>query len=281
MVDTVNVFVFGACTMHGPLMAQLGKSFTFAKYGPIPGTYTFGEKLQALAVLRGERDVPPEIRPLCAMRPNFGPVARAADFKDVDVVLVEASSPIDLTFRGCKLNRLPLYQQIVDPIVAARPEARKFGSLWYRTGLIGMNEEARARAGAELLKFIPDDMENAELMRAVIQETRPSKGDALEGYRRLRELFGRPMGAVIYIFQYMEDGRAVSWPAGFHEELKAAAEQLKIPVFDPSVIVNQYGVKNALKDDRRHYREDFWPVVGKAMVDFAFSIRDGAKALAA
>src|SRR5579859_2241083 len=96
MDEKISVLVFGACLLHGPLnpLHRMGGRFAYANYGPTPGTYTFGEIFQAIGVLRGEREVPQELRSLCNMRPNFRPVARSADFSDVDVVLLEPSSPI-------------------------------------------------------------------------------------------------------------------------------------------------------------------------------------------
>lgn len=283
MADTINVLVMGACLLHGPLnpLARTGGRFRYANYGPVPGTYTFGEMFQAVALLRGERDVPQEIRPLCNMRPNFRPVARSADFSDVDAVLLEPSSPIDISFRGCYLNRTLIGQLVTGPVTEVSREARKHANLWLRTGIIGLNEEARAEAAKELVKFIPHDMEGADLARAVILEARSSKSDVYDSFRRLQELINRPMGIIVYIFQYFADGRAVSWPLGFHEEVRQAAERLGMPKFEPQTIVNQYGVTAALRDDLRHYNDEFLSVIGEAVVDFAFSVRDKSRALAA
>ncbi len=247
----------------------------------MPGTYTFGEMFQAIALLRGERDVPQEFRPLCNMRPGFRPVARSADFADVDVALLEPASPIDLTFRGCNLNRTLLAQQVLTPVASISKEARKSGNVWLRTGLMGLDEVVRAKSAKEFANFVPETMENAELAKAVILETRASKANVFDGFRRMRELLNRPMGVVVYIFQYMADGRAISWPAGFHEEVRDAAQRLDLPMFEPSAHINRYGLSAALRDDLRHYSDEFLPVIGDALVDFAFSVRQRSRALAA
>lgn len=276
MGDSVNVLVFGACLVRGPLnpMARVGSRFTFANYGSLPGTYTLGEIFQAIGVLRGERDVPQDIRPLCNMKSNFRPVKRAAEFSDVDVALLELSSPIELVFRGCYLNRNRLQQLIMNPIADLSRAARKCGNFWLRNGLVGLNETARQETAEELASYIPPDMENAELARAVILETRSFKSDLGEGLRRARELINRPIGVSVYVFQYVADGRAISWPAGFHDEVKAAADQVGLAVFEPSHVVKAYGVKAALCEDLRHYSDEFLPVIGDALVDFVLSVRD-------
>ena len=283
MADSIRTFVLGGCLLHGPLnpCARDGTKFTYPNYGPVPGVYTFGEMFQVIEVLRGQRDVPPDIRPLCSMRPNFKAVPRAADFNDVDVALLEPSSPVEILFRGCNLNRAALAQQIANPIRALGPAASKCSAAWFRAGLMAMNEAARAKAAEELVGLIPDDMENAEWMKAVITETRSEKADVLSGFRRVQELIGRPMGVVVYIFQYLADGRAWSWPAGFHDDVREASRQLGLPVFEPSTVVNQYGVKAALRDDLRHYNDEFTPVMADALIEFAKSVFERSQTRAA
>jgi len=279
----VSVLVFGACLLHGPLnpLNRTATNFSYPDYGPLPGCYTFGEMFQAIDLLRGLKDVPQEYRPLCAMRPNFRPVGRAAHFADVDVALIEPSSPVELEFRGCSLNRVALAHSVIHPITERYKDARKAAGAWLRIGLIGMNDEARIRSAAELVKFISDDMEHAELMRSVILETRSRRSDIPNGFRRMQELLGRPMGVVVYVFQYLEDGRAISWPAGFHEEVLEAATELDLPMFQPAQFVRDYGLKNAMKDDLRHYSDEFSPVIGNELIKFSQEILDRSRAIAA
>jgi hypothetical protein len=276
MTSPVSVLALGGCLLHGPLnpMARLGEGLTYPPYGPIPGTYTFGEMRQAIAVLRGERDVPQQIRPLCSMRPNFVPVDSAVDFRDVDVALLEPAIPIEISFRGYTLNRTSLFQQVVAPIRVRGREANKWAAQWLRVGLLSLNEEARAEAADELVDFIPASMPDADFVRDVIVEARSTRQAALSGFEQMRAIIGRPIGVVVYIFQYMADGRAVSWPAGYHEEVAAAAGALDLPMFEPSEVVRKYGVRTALGPDFRHYTEAFRPIIADALVAFARSVRD-------
>ncbi len=283
MPESTSILVLGGCLLHGPLnpRSRAGAGFNYPKYGPIPGTYTFGEMFQAIGILRGERDVPPEIRPLCALRPNFKAVPRAAEFSDVDVALIELSSPIEIIFRGCNLHVPCLAQEIMNPIRNQSREAAKCMATWFRSGLQAVDDDVRAMAAEELVRFIPDTFENAELMKAVILETRSEKSEVLNGMARLQRLIGRPLGVVVYIFQYLADGRAISWPADFHEEVKAACEKLNLPIFEPSILVNRYGVQAALRKDLRHYNDQFTPVIANALVDFARVVSESSRARAA
>src|SRR5271157_5018690 len=128
----VSVLIFGDCLLHGPLnpLHRARTNFRYPDYGPVPGCYTFGEMFQAIDVLRGNKNVPQEYRPLCAMRPNFRPVERAATFSDVDVVLLEPSSPVELNFRDCVLNRTSLVQTVIHPVLERGNEARKASNAW-------------------------------------------------------------------------------------------------------------------------------------------------------
>ena len=131
-----------------------------------------------------------------------------------------------------------------------------------------MDDEVRKDLGARLTALLPDD-ENRELRRAVLAETRAVKSDIAGGFRKMRELLGCPLGAVIFIFRYMPDGRPIVWPAGSRDEVIRAAQELDLPTFEPTSMVQEYGVEAALERDMQHYSEAFLPVVGAAIVRFA------------
>ncbi len=76
------------------------------------------------------------------------------------------------------------------------------------------------------------------------------------------------MAMVTYTYRYMPDGRPVTWPAGFREELLDAAAELELPVFEPWKLVQEHGVARALQDIG-HYTAGFDVIMGEALVDFA------------
>lgn len=271
MEEPTTVLAVGACLLHGPLnpLARERKRIAYPKYGTFPGVYTFGEMFQAFDILLGKRDVPAEIRPLANIQPNFVARPTAAGFNEVDAVLVEPSSPINLVYRGYHLHRNRLTHAVIAPIKATSREAAKAASQWFRTGLIGLDDEVRGKAAEELVKHIPADLPDKDLVADVILETRSNKADVLAGFKGISSIVQRPMGVVVYVFQYLPDGRALSWPEGFLEEIVAAAQELDLPIFQPAEVVRSYGVKEALGDDLRHYRAEFNPVVAEALADFA------------
>ena len=149
---------------------------------------------QAIGVLRGERQVPDEIRPLCFMDCEYGPVPRAADFADVDVFLIEFGSTVDMMFRGCYLNRLPLSSIVLQPLRDIGKDAAKYANQWLRSELMAQDPGKRLELAEQLIAMMPDDLENAEFIRGVLRESSAEKIDVLPALEKLRTLLKRPVG---------------------------------------------------------------------------------------
>src|ERR1700722_8301706 len=183
-----NLLLFGGCDIYGPLdpLLRTGEKVRRAPYGHIPFTYTFGEIFQAIEVLRGEREVPEELRPLCFMDSKFVPVLRAADFDDVDVFLVEPASPVDMIFRGTFLNRLPLSSIVLQPLRQIGKEAAKHANLWLRSILTAQDDEKRLEITEELLELMPDDLENADFIRSILTESHARRIDVPDAFGKLQ-----------------------------------------------------------------------------------------------
>ena len=140
-----------------------------------------------------------------------------------------------------------------------------------------MNETIRAEAAAKLASYVPGASPHEEFSRALFLETRSSRTDVLGGFIKMREMLNRPMGVVSYVFRYMPDGRPISWPAGFREEVLAAAKRLDLPVFDPVPMVQSFGIETALQVDLGHYSERFLPLAADGLIEFARSVHRSAR----
>jgi hypothetical protein len=278
MNQPLNVFIFGGCQTHMPLRRHGVAARLPQKYQAVPQIHTFGEMVQVLDILRGRKHVPQEFLPLCRMLPNLGAVPGAEDFADIDVALVEPSSPIELSFRGFAINRKGLLDHVLSPIRQEHGrEANKIVGRWFRTGLVGLNAEVRAETEPKLLSYIQGGSAQAELHRAVIMETEAWRADTAAGFRQIRELIDLPLGVVIYVFRYMPDGRPISWIPGFLEEVVEAAGKLALPMFNPGPCVASFGAEAALIPDSAHYTEAFLPVIGSALANFAVEVAVGAE----
>lgn len=275
----LNALLFGGCLVHWPMTrtSQAEGRIRYDAYGPIREIHSFSEMFQIVEILRGQRTIPEEFQSISRMT-ELGPVPNAADFGDIDVALLEPASPIDLTFRGIAFHRNALTTRFLKPIVDRGMEERKVAAAWLRQGLVGLNETIRAEAGAKLAGYIVGDSPEDQLARALFLEVRSSKTDVLGGFIKMRELLNRPIGVVSYVFRYMPDGRPISWPAGFREEVLAAAQHLNLPVFDPVPMVQDFGVGAALAQDLGHYSEEFMPVAADALIDFVESVHRNADA---
>jgi hypothetical protein len=276
----LNALLFGGCLVHWPLVrtARAQEGLAPENYGPIREVHTFGEMFQIIEVLRGQKTVPQEWRHLAHMRPDLGPVPGADRFSDIDVALVEPASPTELEFRGTAINRFAIARFVRATVGDGSKETEKILAKWLRLGLVALNDTVRAEAGEQLVERVRGDTADAELARAVIRETRAYPSDIGGGFRKMQELLGCPIGAVIYVFKYMPDGRPISWPAGFREQVLFAAEDLGLPVFDPAPLVVRHGVQAALAEGLSHYSAEFLPVAGEALLAFARSVCEGTAA---
>lgn len=180
---------------------------------------------------------------------------------------------MEVNFRGYVVSRNFIYRHIVEPLRSVSKEAIQCANSWFRVGLMDLNELVRAEAASRLLGYLPADLAiGTELAQAVITEARSKRSDIEGGFQRMQALLGRPIGVVTYTFRYLEDGRAISWPAGFKEEVVSVAELLGLPIFDPSPLVRDFGVSRALRADQGHYSEAFLPTIADALATFAESV---------
>jgi hypothetical protein len=162
-------------------------------------------------------------------------------------------------------------------------EVKKLASSWLNNGVLGGNSELQAQTAEALIQVMPPQMpDHPEIIKRVLRELRGHRRDIREGLEELRALTDyRPMGVLVYIFQYMPDGRVITWPERFREDVIDAAGQLGLPIFDPSPLVVDYGVPKAMMDDLGHYSEEFLPVIGEALADFAVAASSSARRFAA
>ncbi|HWA02570.1 MAG TPA: hypothetical protein VG819_03480 [Rhizomicrobium sp.] len=274
MKSSLNTLLLGGCMVHWPITrtdCARGRLDCDA-FGGTQEVHTFGEIFQIVDLLQGRGEVPQDLRKLAHMRPQLRPVPAAERFENLDLVLLGPSSPIELRFRGVWLNRTAIQRHVLAPLASQSEEMERLAGRWVRQGLVGLNKRVRDEAGAKLLENIRGGSAEAELARALIREIEVSRSDIAGGFRRARERFDCPIGVILYIFRYMPDGRAISWPAGFREDVLDSARALDLPVFDPTPHVLRHGVDAAMMPGHSHYKPAFLPVMGAAIVDFAESL---------
>jgi hypothetical protein len=279
MSTRLNVLLLGGCLIHWPLtvVSRINPRFDFDRYGTVRPLHTFGEMFQTLDILDGKKTVPPELIHLTRLSRGMVATPAANGFADLDLALVEPASPIELLFRDITINRMRIHNYVRMGLAKEDEEGLKLLTAWFREGLGRLKDDVRADAAAKLVDHIGGDSETDELRRAVVRETRAEKADVVDGFRKVRDRLGCPIGAVVYVFSYMPDGRIVTWPPGFRQEVLAAAQALALPTFEPDPLVQSFGVEAAMLRGR-HYSEAFSPIIGEALAEFAEQVHRGAAA---
>ena len=280
--DTIGLWPLGGCTIYDPAyeLEKAGRAYVCARatgFGESPYTHTIGEHLQLIDHLRGAFDIPAALRPFCNVDFSVSPGGFEAAVRDLDAVIVEECSDVEIVFRGVILNRNRLGDAILAPAVEAgrRGEENKplaaaaYG--WYFEGLLKASAR-RAEYADRLLALAPQGDERDELLRSIVREAEPRRIGStalVDGVHRLEALLGKPAGVLTHTQNYRADGHPIGWPRTLHGEIREACRANGIPFMHPCELVERHGVKAALKDDLSHWRDDFMPVVAEAIGDFA------------
>ena len=281
-MQSTRVMIFGGCNVRGPIVRAVrpqhrapGSNWDDVPTGiAISGvpfmTYTLGEMFQTISCYQGRRRIPSDLYGLCNIKPHVVPTITNSPLARTDVILIEPNTSIEIEFEGYFLNRAPILR-ILTPIRKSHPSARKLCMRWYNKGIVGMDAEARREVAELLIPLIPADDPDRELTASILRNATGRKCDVRQTMEMLVSAVDIPVGVVLYTWAYMPDGRGISWPSDFALKVRAAASELKLPVFDPRPLVERAGTAAALKEDLRHYSDTFSPVVAKPLVEFAIS----------
>jgi hypothetical protein len=234
---------------------------------------------QLVKFLRDEIQIPNDIKILAGMDAWFEPLPGHGDFRNADAVIVEPNTPTEIIYGDYTLNRTAIITHILEAIrlISPGPETARMTNFWMTKGLLAGDEAAQIGLGSQLADIIPDTMPLADTTRDVLLNARSEQSDLARSLQDLHAMIDRPIGVMTCIFQYMPDGRPVSWPADFRDNVLAAAAALDLPVFEPWRLVQQYGVDVTLKEDRRHWNEEFVPTISRAIIDFATDVARGQR----
>lgn len=283
--DTVGLWPLGGCTIYDPAyeLEKAGGAYVCARetgFSDSPYTHTMGEHLQLIDYLRGAFEIPTALRPFCNVDFTVRPGGFAAAVRDLDAVIIEECSDVEIMFRGVILNRNRLGDAVLAPAIEAGRQGQESKPLaaaaysWYFEGLLKASER-RAAYADRLLALMPHRDERDELLRNMVRDAEPRRIGStalVDGVRRIEALLGKPSGVLTHTQNYRADGRPIGWPRTLHGEIMEACRANGIPFMHPCELVERHGVKVALKDDLSHWRDDFMPVVAEAIGNFAGEI---------
>jgi hypothetical protein len=274
---------FGGCMLNNPLnvagKAKLVDNRTFRKIGfkRTPAAFTPGAIKQFISFCDRKLDIPTDVQPYCFVEAGTSEpvqlVEAAGDLlRAADVALVELVTPVETVYRDWRLNYNYITLEMQKRAEEIGPEAGLLIRDWRSKGLTRSNEEARVHYRDQILDIWPVESSSDVAMRDIIAEARGEQRSVDQMFADLREiqsLLNIPVVMVQHVYRYMPDGRTISWPTSFMEDVVLIAERLGVPIFHPSEVVVRHGVRTAMAEDYRHYQPDFYPTIGHALAEFA------------
>ena len=256
MSKPLSVFVLGAGPLSNALrVAGRGRSMLdCGRHGAGVDCFNLGQIRQVLEVWRGEREIPDDIRALCATARRLRLPRGSAPFRYIDVALLEPVSPVELVFRDYSLSGAEIFKTLLGPVRALGPDEARAAGRWLRAGLLRGDEVKRAKGAAELVELLPRIKEGAEFAEAVILETRSRVVETADALRAVQTLIGRPVGVITGSPEHLAVGQTGKSGDSFQDELTFAAQQLNIPVFDVSDVVSrhQFDASMVVEPNGRH-----------------------------
>lgn len=276
----IRVLPLGGCMLATALAEprrryQVRNSFVDMKHD-WPTCYSVHEALRTLQFYRGKLAIPKSLRQFCALPVDFDPISDGGErFEDAEITLLEPNTNLYHLFSGIPLTRTEIDRHILTPLRAVEGKVADAAVAWFTYGLMQCDEKVQEEAAGVLVTELEGRVDNPELARAILLETRsvsPDRDTYIAAIAELKETIRLPLGIVTFTFQYLANGRGLSWPPDFVESTMEAAKQHGIPCFHPAELVRKYGARIALKDDLRFYTPEFEVVIGEEMLKFCHAV---------
>ena len=276
----INIAPFGGCGLHNPISGLRRLNMAESVFGrPMgfqnsPFSLSANANLQLLDFVTGKLEIPGWIRRLTYADASHQPTPEQGKAVDnADIVIVEMSTPIEYIFEGHLLN-INLFEEVMVQELAALEGHKKLITKW-RSSLLKGKEDVRTETSEELYKLVPREGEHQENLAKFIRDTRSrilGPDEMTKAIAELRERMGKPLGLILHNFQFMPDGRSVSWPAEFKNDSAEVAKRLELPTLDFAEFVERNGVGRVMAADRRHWEPRFYPRIAEHIFDFAANV---------
>lgn len=280
----INIVPFGGCGLHGPLGTLYAANREPVLFRDLLGYVRppFGLSAtsanQMMDFLDGRFDMPLWVRRLTFGDPMHIPTqAQVAHLRAAHVALIEMSTPIDYVYEGYYLN-INRFEDTIFELLRELAIDKKLVSSWrsaIKNAAVKGVDDTRRQLANTIADQIPVDTEEQRNMAAFIRGTRAviRTVDEMRGaLGELREKLGLPFGMILHNYQFMPDGRALSWPASFKTDSAEIARDLGMPTYDFADFVLRQGVANIMADDRRHWNKAHYFPLGRMLYDFAAGI---------
>lgn len=281
----LQVLPFGGCMLASALAEPQQRKEAITTYYAMrhswPVCYTVQEALRTVEFYRGKRSIPQSLRPLCNLPNDFDAKSELAkQFENFEVVLFEPNSYSFLLFEDVPITRSLVDTLIVTPLKAAGGNIADAAATWFNNGLLAGEEEIQVEAAQSLLPELEGRVENPNLISKVLVHARsvtPSFEEFVSAATNLKNTLDKPFGIVTFTFQYLPNGRPITWPPDFAQTTFELAKRLGVPCFHPADVVRKHGARVALQDNLRFYRKEFEPIIGSELLRFAQSLLETRK----
>jgi len=273
MNGRLSVLPLGGCTLTIPLMQlhrrqRLSVVLSEIGFRHLPLALSAGSALQLIDIVRGKTPMPPPLLAiLCyqdAALPSKFPDGAAERVATSDVCLMEISTPVEFEYEGYRLNRNRLRAFIFE--LAEGAGDRKPAAQWMNA-LQKENDALREKSAQALIAHLGGNPFACDIV-ARTRSRIASDAEIQANLDDIRAFLKGRMGIVLYNFRYMPDGRAIDWPQGFKDQVKAMAARLGIATYDPADLVARHGVRTAMAEESGHYAAEFNRTVAIAFKRF-------------
>jgi tetratricopeptide (TPR) repeat protein len=254
-VSKVRITPIGTCRIHTPLKRASGRYPIEVdirrNYGFV---HTSDEALQLVRFLQGEKQFQPEVAPLVARDGDLAKHERE-HWAPSDLHIVEISSAKKIVSGADSVQSNYLSHHFADFFASAK-RARTFWALvkkGHRHNLIDFLH------GEETFRLLSrEDRELLANLRTEPQSFKSIKSDMAEIAERLgsdKLLF------VTHVNAATADGELIAMRDRLIRWVKMAADQLGVPVFDPTPAMRDFGQEQAMESgglDLTHYTPAFY-----------------------
>lgn len=256
-MTVMKVGVFGSCRVHTPLkLFEKSGKISYIHDNIIGYMHYSSEIMQAISILKAEKAVSAELRPLL----NFYKDKKPPDhdifnqiFTDVDAYVIEISSIRVIEFNGYYLQIHRLREAL-----AQFENGEEFAKNLYKRDTSALKADADIFVRNEgITGILAEVISNCRLYE---QNAEQIKGDLYQ----IQKLLNKP---IIFVGPFVKtsDDKPVKQRSLLASSIQEFSEICpKAIFFDPTDLVDEFGFNHALIDSG-HYRPDFEPIAGERL----------------
>lgn len=277
-----NVLSLGNCSINNPINFLVKQGLVFDAWSPLrdkkgfkintPYISTPNELIQLINHISGYKSIPIEYHKYIWLYDydvdNFDVVS------DSDVALFEYRINDEIFLGDISLSRSRLMNLFVEYFAKFGELQKKIVLEWLNQGLLRANIERQISTANSLIESLPSNFRIPDLEKEILFNARVDSlsktEDMVKELEKINKFLNKPIGVVSFIWKYLPDGRALTWPTDIRQKLAAACAVLDFPFFDPPVdLIEKFGIK-LIDADRNYeyYNDNEMPLISSEFLKF-------------